>query len=432
MARKTPSEFEVEIENLVYGGEGLGYFNSKPVFVYGVLPGEKVRVCPVRVRSKFIKAALLEVIRPAKERRAPRDSHFLTSSPWEIIPEGLQRQLKVDLTKSMWKKIAKNLPADEVKIVPSVNDWRYRNKMEFSFVEKDGKLSLAFHQRYYHNRFYSLVNSALAPAKMNECAGKILDELNKRQISVNKLKNLLMRYSFFEDSCLAVLYVKDKNFECFSVDIDGLSGWAVVYSDPKSPAAVSTEILSEQGNLTLTEAIKSYSFGYSYKNFFQVNPPTFEKIIEFLQENIKSGHTLLDLYAGVGVIGEALSGNFSKVTTIENDAEAGVLAEKNAQKNKLSNIEVISGFSEKQDLPALFKQADCLVVDPPRSGLHPKVARAIRDFGPKNFIYVSCNPSTQARDWSEWQEVYCVKAWRLFDMYPQTPHIESVLIMERQ
>ncbi len=432
MVRRTPPEFEVEIENLVFGGEGLGYFNSKPVFVYGVLPREKVIVRPVRVRGKFIKAALVKIIKASENRREARDEHFLTSSPWEVIPEELQRDLKVELTKNMWRKLAKQLPSPELKITPSIDNWHYRNKMEFSFVEEGDKISLAFHQRYYHNRFYALKESALATSVMNRCAQTVITEINKRKISLEVLKNLLLRFSFLNNTCLAVLYVKDNKFETFHIQDKSLSGWQIVYSNPKSPAAVTDEILLEQGDLFLTEKIKDRKFIYGYENFFQVNPPTFEKIIDFIKGNISGGRSLLDLYAGVGVIGISLSDFFKKVICVESDNQASVLTERNASQNGLLNIEIVSGQSEKQDLSYLLKRADYLIVDPPRSGLHPKVVKAIRDFGPNNFIYISCNPSTQARDWALWRGIYDTQAWRLFDMYPQTPHIESVLVMKRK
>lgn len=432
MARRTPAEFEITINNLVYGGEGLGFFENKPVFVFGVLPGEKILVRPIKVRGKFIKAALVKILEPSSQRIEPRNSHYITSSPWEIFPAVEQREQKKLITINMWSKIAKTLPAASLNIDSSFSDWNYRNKLEFSFVETEQGVSLAFHQRYYYNRFYSLKNSALAPEKINDCAEKIVSEINRRNLKTNNLKNLLLRYSFKDDCCIGVLYVTSEKFSVFEISHPSLQGWQIVYSNPKSPAAITDKVLLSSGDLSLREEIAGNLFRYGYDNFFQVNPRTFDKIIKFIKNNLKKDNILLDLYSGVGTVGMSLSDFFNKIICIEYDSTAKKFANENATSNNLKNVEIISGQAEKQDLNNFFKHADCLVVDPPRSGLHPKVVKEIILNPPKKFVYISCNPATQARDWVDLKSVYETFDWRLFDMYPQTPHIESVLIMTRR
>lgn len=432
MASKTPPEFELQIEKLVFGGEGLGYYQGRPVFVFGVLPGERVEVSPIKVNSKFVKARLNKVLLPSPDRQKPRDSHFLTSSPWEIMSASVQLQYKKEIVLAMWKKLAGACPPVELAIEASEKIWGYRNKLEFSFTTIGQKLQLAFHERYRFNRFLPLTESALAPVTMNNCAQQVVKELNARQFNLSDLKNLLVKYSFANDNCLVVLFVTNKDFPVFAITAPEIIGWQIVYSQPQSPAAVFTQNLYHQGELVLEEKLGRLSLAYGPENFFQVNPQAFAKLLGWVNAILPPGQVLLDLYAGVGTIGFYFAPKFKKVISLEADPLASEFALANARRNRLTNIEIVRGQAEKQDLVKLLKSADTLIVDPPRSGLHPKVLKKILEKTPETFVYISCNPATQARDWQALNRVYHTRQWRLFDLYPQTPHVESVLLLRKK
>ena len=173
-------------------------------------------------------------------------------------------------------------------------------------------------------------------------------------------------------------------------------------------------------------------FKYFYDSFFQINPPVFENVLAYIRQQIDRGRILVDLYSGVGTIGFNLAGQFEKVFSVESDERALVAAGENRQNHQLENVTIMSGLAEKADLRIILVAADTLIVDPPRSGLHPKVTKAILEACPECFIYVSCNPLTQANDLAVLKEKYQIRDWRLFDLYPQTPHVESVLVLERK
>lgn len=431
MSRKLPPQFEVTIEKIDHKGRGIGRFKNRRVCIYGSLPGERILAFPLKKNRREVNAGIVEVLEAHPERREERESHYLSCSPWQVMPESMQLEWKLKFTKELFANSLYALPDKKLEIVASENNWHYRNKMEFSFTENErGEIVLAFHQRGRYWKYFELESCVLARERMNDCAQHIIREIREQKISFVSLKNLLIRYSYAEDKCLAALYVVDEDFKKFDCVHDSLLGWQIIYSDPKSPTTVTTEILHKQGRDFLYENVGGVKLKYYYDSFFQINPPAFEKALDYVRENVQGNGTLVDLYSGVGTIGFALARNFEKVISAEFDARAVEAARESLAENKLDNVELYSGAAEKQDLDSILNRADCLIVDPPRSGMHPKVVKKILEHAPKYFIYVSCNPATQAQDFEKLKTKYKAKAWRLFDFYPQTPHVESVIVME--
>jgi len=434
MARKTPAEFELEISQLVFGGEGMGHFDGRPVFVYGVLPGETVLVRPLKVNSRYVRAVLIKVIKSATNRIEPKSDHYLTCSPWQIIDYTKQLEYKKNITISMWRKLAHVLPTEDVEIIASPNQWHYRNKLEFSVTaDNNNQPCLAFHQRFRHSQFYPLESCYLGSETMNKIANLILEQAIIHDYNLENIKNILVRYSDSEQKVIGVLYTTNREGKIFLITHPDLNGFCIIYSDPRSPAAVNTEVLSMQGKLELTENIAGINLSYGVNSFFQVNAPAFTLLMNDIKKYLpKEKNNLLDLYAGVGTIGLALAADFHKVISIEINKEASKFAIINTKNNKLNNVKIIQGSSEKQPLEDLFAQVDTVVVDPPRAGLHASVSEVLATTGPQNLIYISCNPSTQARDWSILNQAYNTVYWGLYDLYPQTPHVESVLVLSRK
>ncbi len=428
-----PERIKIKIEKLVFGGEGLGYFNGRPVFVFGALPGEEVEVAPVKVRRKYIKAKLVKVLQAAAERVEPKESHYLSCSPWQVMPYDKQLKYKVDLTKENWQYLAGSLPRLEVEIVPSQNVWHYRNKMEFSLIRDDeGRLSYAWHERYLYDQWVEVQECKLAADRINSCAQQILQQLQGK-FELEQIKNVLLRYSFYEDKCLGVLFVKDKDIPAISVQAEGMVGWQIVYSNPLSPAAVVSEVLLEEGKRFLTEKVAGLLFQYGCHNFFQINPMAFSGLIQDLLPQVEAGEVGVDLYAGVGVIGQLLANKFTQIIAVELDQAAAETAKENAKLNNLADKFVsLAGATEEQDLGQILSSAHTVILDPPRGGMHKRVVGQLLKALPEQIVYISCNPTTQARDWQKLRDKYQVNYWRLYDFYPHTPHIESVLVMHRR
>ena len=431
MSRKLPAQFELKIDKLANNGEGVGFLNGKEVNIFGAFPGEIVLAKPTTRKKKIWKAELLEVIKESKNRRKEKESHYLSCGPWQTIDEKLQLKYKKEsVEKAFLEARLPNLPKPE--IIESDDKFNYRNKMEFSFTEIDGELNLALHKRYRHGKYSELNDCCLAANKINEVSRYVLAELKTRKIQNKQLKNLLLRYSAKEDKCLAILFVVDKDIELFGMENKNILGWQIIYSDPLSPVTKTTETLFKEGGNSIIENISGIDLKYYYNSFFQINPKAFEKIIEYLKENIESNKVLVDLYSGVGTIGLCLNEKFEEIHFVEFDKKASEISLENAKLNNIENVQTYGGEAEKQDLIQFLSSSDTLIVDPPRSGMHPKAIKQILEIGPENFIYVSCNPHTQLRDMLDLSQKYRIINWRLFDLYPQTPHLESVLILVKK
>ncbi len=432
MSKRLPPEFEITINKFARTGEGVGRFKNRSIFVWGALLNEKLLVKPVKLSRGKAKASIIKILEASPQRRESKENHFLTCSPWQVMPESEQLKLKKEIVANMFLNTCGKLPIKDFDITPSINNWGYRNKMEYSFALKNNQLSLAFHERGKYWSYYKFEECILANPKISEVSKKIIARLVKRNVKLEDLKNLLVRYSHHENKCLAVLYVTKEDFETFDFSDNNLAGFQIIYSNPLSPATVTTEILHEQGQNYLTEKVSGIKLKYFYDGFFQISPPDFTSLMNYVKTHVKPSKTLVDLYSGVGTIGLALADTFKKIISVEFNAQAVIASEENAKNNNLNNIEFFDGAAEKQALDDILKNTNSLIVDPPRSGLHPKVIKKILQFAPKQFIYVSCNPHTQAQDFQKLKEKYKAVAWQLFDMYPQTPHVESVLILEKK
>jgi len=429
-----PRLIELKIEKTTESGEGLGYFEGMPILVFGVLVGELILAELFKKKAGVGKARILQILEPSQERIAPRDDHFESCGPWQMMPIGRQRELKKKLIQEYFQREIGFEWGGELILEVSDPDWGYRNKMEFSFaVDADNQLALALHKRGGHCGYYSLDHCALANDRINKAGQSIVAWLRLYNLTFRELKSLILRYSYHEDRVLADLFIKEKavdlDLSVFKENI--IAGMRIIYSDRRSPASVTTEVLNGFGAVYLTEKIGGLSFRFGPESFFQSNPPAFEKLIDYLRQNIDDDERLIDLYAGVGVIGFCLADRFKSVVSLEFNQEASAFARENVDLNDLKNVEIICGEAEKADLEKIIQAGDVLLVDPPRSGLHPKALKKILAAAPKTFVYVSCNPYTQARDLSVLREKYAVKSWRLFDFYPQTPHCESVMILSK-
>lgn len=432
MKSRFPDIFDITIEKLVTSGEGLGYYQSRPIYVFGVMPEDQVRVRPVKVRRRITQAALVDVLKPAPCRTAARDDHYLSSSPWQIMPIDQQRAAKQSLVWDLFAPLAGFPPSIMPRITGPKEVWHYRNKMEYCFTEDDsGRLRLGIHQRGRFNRYYSVTSSAVAHQRINACAQEVLEALRRNDIQRTRLKYLIMRYSYAEDQCLAILYVTDECFPAVDLAARNLAGWLIIYSDPKTPAAGVTRILHQQGRDFLKEKVAGLQLKYYFDSFFQIYPAAFNEVITYLKGLLLPQGRVVDLYAGVGTMGFALAGVSNEVLSLEADERASQAAKENIAANRLDNVTLVQGLAEKQNLIEVLSGCDVLMVDPPRSGLHPRVVKAITAYGPATFIYVSCNPVTQAHDLALLKEQYRVSHWRLFDLYPQTPHVESIIVLER-
>jgi len=420
MAKKKQIILEnVRLGKLVHGGQCLAKApNGKKLFVWGGLPGELVSLRVTKKKSSYMEGIITEVHEASADRLEPIEPlSYLSTSPWQIMAFGVENNAKqAILSEAFEREGLKDLQWAD--FYANEQELGYRNKNEFGFWGADDGLHLAHYVRGTSGK-QMVVGSALAVEAINVAARAVRDELNRLDIWGGKLKTVLIRASMSGEAVAALFVKEELDMSGFKLP-EGLKGIDIYYSNPLSPASVPTKKLYSLGDINLSDSISGKNIIYDVMSFFQVNVLVFEQALGVIRAQIGSKPSI-DFYSGVGAIGIAVGSD----ALVESDDANVAMARQNVMG---TDTEVIHASSETAlDYVAADK---ILIVDPPRAGLHKDVVEKINDIKPPKVIYLSCNPSTQARDIKLLQENYNVIHAQGFNFFPRTPHIESLFILE--
>lgn len=409
----------VEIEKLVHGGQGIGTLaDGRRVFAWNVLPGEKALVRLTKSKNKLAEGIAEEIIEPVAERETPKDEAYLSTSPWQMMTFDAENKYKQQILAETFQREHVNYDND-IKMVAGPQQWHYRNKMEYSFWADDFGLHLALFNRGTHGKRI-VPGSSIAMPAIDGAANKILDILNKHGIRGSQLKTIVIRASQ-DGVAVAALFVKDKTFPGLTDLANSCSGVVVYYSDPKSPASVATKQLQAYGDITLTDVVAGAPIKYDVNSFFQVNLPVFGQALAQIQGAV-GAMPYVDMYSGVGTIGLSIGG---AAVLVDSDHHNCKMAKANSHGTAATVVEAPAELAVEY-----IDSSHCLVVDPPRAGLHAKVIDRILEAKPPKIVYLSCNPITQARDIALLQAQYKVTNIEGYNFFPRTPHIESLALLK--
>lgn len=421
------------MEKIVGGGQALGQLaDGRKVFVWGGLPGELVAVQITKKKSKYAEGIVTEVLESSSERvEVSEPESYLSTSPWQIMSFDAEQRYKAQSIQEAFELHHVTLPG-ETEVFTDGRMFGYRNKIEFSWwwSNETNQLDLAFFRRGSHGKI-PVSGSKLARDEINAAAVRTRDLLRSNGIEARSLKTLLIRTSQ-QGSIVAQLYVKDEDFAPFTqeeLEQLGLSGFELIYSNPKSPASVITKRLQQWGNVVLSDTILGVPFSYAAEGFFQINLPVYERALKDMREWVEAEKPTVDLYSGVGTIGLTIGGRH--VTLVEVD--------EHAVREMRQNIAALGREGEAAAVLAASEQAldyisgeACIIVDPPRAGLHEDVVERLLKEAPQRIIYLSCNPVTQARDVARLLQKYDILAHKGYNFFPRTPHIEHLVILGRK
>ncbi len=420
----------MKVERIAHDGAAEGTHEGKKVRVHGMLPGE-TGVVEVRKKQGIYLGTLKEILVASPRRKLPEETHHLSCSPWQVMEYPLQCELKRELLLSLFSYYD---DSPRMGFTPALGFYGYRTKVEFSFCDRDGEieipLSLAFHERGGGSRRLALPGGCeLASERMNRVALAILARLRKEGYAARDLKTLVLRESKSEGKTIAILFAKRESIPEFPVDdIAELAGIIAFHSTEKSPASVPTRRLWSWGEESLEERIGDSTIRYSWDSFFQNNVPVFSEALARMKTAIAPEDRVLELYSGAGTIGLSLAASAREVSAYEIVPAAVRSANENAARSGIANYRAECLPAEDLD-PGLIDPEHVLVLDPPRAGLHPKLLARVLERRPKRIVYLSCNPETQARDYALLAPHYRIDLVEGFDFYPQTPHLESLLIL---
>ena len=467
---KTPVYHTVTLSKIVGGGQTLGTLDDgRKCFVWGGLPGETVRFLQTKKKSHLVEGIVTEVIEASSERITPNDpDSYLATSPWQIMNFEAEQHYKAALIEEAFELHDIVLP-DAIDVYTDGREYRYRNKVEFSWYGETDAISgadtlhLAFFRRGSKGKII-VDDCTLLPEPMIQLAHEIRDFLQSVGVTARELKTLLIRCDQ-AGNCVWQLYIKTPTCDFLSEkDMSTFTarGGEVIYSDPRSPASRITERLFAVGDTVLTDMILNVPFRYATEGFFQINIPVYEQALHDMQhwvdpatsfsegsafpaegetrqvaasgspvpEEKDSGRVqpqVIDFYSGVGSIGLTIGGKGCTLVEINEDA----VREMRRNITELGSDATAVLAASEQALEYITADKT-IILDPPRAGLHADVITRLLEVLPGRIIYLSCNPVTQARDVAMLAEGYGIRAHRGYNFFPRTPHIEHLVILDRK
>jgi 23S rRNA (uracil1939-C5)-methyltransferase len=436
------AELDLRIDALAFGGNGVARADGYVVFVQGAVPGDRVRAVLTKRKKAYGEARTIELLEPSPDRIEPVADH--PGAPWQVLPYERQLVVKAEQVGDALRRIGKLDGFELEPIVPAVEQWRYRNKLEYSFgTGPEGELVCGFHAPGSWETILHLEDCLLASERGNElrramlawCRSQGLEAYDRRS-QTGFLRNLVVREGRRTGQFQVRLVTSEGE-----LDTDALRAAIQVHSllwtQVPGVAEVSTgptEIVD--GSPTFDEELGGLSVRISPDAFFQTNTEMAERLYGVAAEYaaLQGWERVYDLFCGIGTIGLSLAPRAGELFGVEIVEEAVADAIENARLNNVANAQFFAGDvrTAMRELVERAGRPDVLVVDPPRAGLSQKVVRRIIEAAPRRIVYVSCNPTTLAPNAAQLVEAgYALRRVRPVDMFPQTPHIECVALLER-
>ena len=445
---KKGSQLEVKIETMEFPGQGIAYHEGLKVYVKNAFPGQVVYGRITKKRKDYADMKLLEVREKAPYEIEKKCSHFGFCGG--CSSQNLSYEKQLELMTEQVKKLFEEggvSTGEFLGIEGSPAEWEYRNKMEFTFgdMEKGGELTLGMHMK----------GQSFGVITVNECC--LVDEDFRKVLELTQeyfrgkklpyyrimsregyLRHLVVRKGFKTGELMVNLVTTTQIDFDLSEYVELLKAQqykgtlkSVLHTENNSfsDAVVPEKVNLLYGQNYIMEELLGLKFKISPFSFFQTNTLGAEKLYSIVRDFMgdADNKVVFDLYCGTGTIGQIAAGKASKVIGVELIEEAVVAANENAKLNGLTNCNFIAG-DVAEVIKTVKDKPDIIILDPPRSGVHPKALDYVIKFNAKDIIYVSCNPKTLVVDLKVLEQAgYKVEKTLLKDMFPNTPHVETVV-----
>jgi 23S rRNA (uracil1939-C5)-methyltransferase len=439
-------ELELHIDSLAYGGSGVTRHDGFVVFVRGGVPGDDVRARVTKVKRGFAEGVVTEVVRPSSVRVDAPCPHFgvcggcrFQDLTYEVQVTEKERQVRDALV-----RIGRFVDPPLEPIVPAASQYRYRNKLEYSFTSTPEGADLGFHRAGRWDEVIGIDVCLLTTDVGNAIRAAVRDwareeglEPYDQEAGTGYLRHLVVREGRNTGQALVVLVTAPgERFEAgYLVDVlrrfpEVQSIHWAINDTPAEQTNLPTKLL--WGEEAIEEEILGLRFRVRPSAFLQTNTEMAERLYELAREYaaLTGTENVYDLYCGTGTIGLSLAGRAASVWGLEISEEAVACAIENAELNGVGNASFFAG-NVGQTIEELREKAgepDVVIVDPPRAGLAGKALRRTGALGASRVVYVSCNPTTLASDLQVLRDEYGyqLERCRPLDMFPHTPHVESV------
>ena len=471
MRKKKPLPIleNVTITDVAAEGKALARVNDMVVFVPWAVPGDIVNLQVTRKKHSFCEARIIDFVKKSPLRIEPRCSHFgiCGGCKWQNLPYSEQLKAKQKQVFDQLTRIGKVELPEFRPILGSVKEFEYRNKLEFGFSNKrwltqdevdkgleiKDKNAVGFHITGAFDKIYPIENCWLMEPLQNEIRNAIRDYALKHDLTFYDLRNqhgllrdmvlrnsntgewmLIMQFRFDqkgdEQKAEALLqYVADR--------FPQITSLLYVNNQKCNDTFNDLEVKTFKGNDHIYEIMEDLRFKVGPKSFYQTNTEQAYHLYSVAREfaGLTGNELVYDLYTGTGTIANFVARKARQVIGIEYVPEAISDAKVNSKINGIDNTLFYAGDMKDLLTEEFIREhgrPDVIITDPPRAGMHPDVVGVILGAKPKRIVYVSCNPATQARDLQLMDSDYKVAAVQPVDMFPHTPHVENVVLLEKR
>ncbi|MDN3688162.1 23S rRNA (uracil(1939)-C(5))-methyltransferase RlmD [Cyclobacterium jeungdonense] len=465
MSRKMKNRVleQLKIERIAVEGKCVGHHEGKVVFVSNVAPGDVVDARVTRGRSSFMEAEAIAIHEHSSDRVTPFCSHFGTCGgcKWQHISYELQMAYKRQQVVDQFQRIAKvPLPA-VMPIIGAQNTRYYRNKLDFTFSnnrwltreeidsgEDFERNALGFHIPKRFDKIVDIQHCYLQGSLSNDIRNGLREFALSENLSfydiirqTGLLRNLIIRTAQEDQVMVIVQFGEDdpdgieKTMHFLKEGFPGITSLLYIVNLKKNETFQDLDVQVYAGKDHIEETMEGLRFKIGPKSFYQTNSQQAYRLYQVAREfaGLTGEETVYDLYTGTGTIANFVAGNAQQVIGIEYVEPAIADAKENALLNGIDNTLFYAGDMKEvlnESFVSQHQKPDVIITDPPRAGMHEEVVEMLLRLEAPKIVYVSCNPGTQARDVALLSAKYHVSRIQPVDMFPQTYHVENVVLLE--
>jgi len=468
MSLKKGEIFTAPVESTAFKGKGVARHKGVAVFVSGTAPGDVAEMQVIRKKRRYVEARVLRLVEESEHRIEPvcRHANVCGGCTWQHLPYEKQLEYKEQHVRDHMERSGKLSPDLVRPILGCDQQLYYRNKMEYSFAMKRWLTEEEIRAEEYVDdtgfaaglhapgRFDKILN--LSECHLQDPVSYQLLDFVRSYCITNDIpafdtfkkegfiRHLVIRNSFHTDDLMVNLVTYEdqpevigKLTESLLQEFPQITTVVNNINDQPNPTAVGRIEKVLYGPGFIIDKIGNLTFKIHANTFFQTNTQQAEKLYSVAREFCRgeSIHHLMDLYCGVGTLSLYMADIVERVTGVEMVEPAIENARFNARENGITNAQFVTGDMKDTFNDAFLKEygkPDCIITDPPRAGMHPSVVEKLCELAVNRLVYVSCNPSTMARDLEVLKSVYEVETIQPVDMFPQTYHIEAVAKLTRK
>ena len=456
----------VLIESVAAEGKALAHIDGQVLFVEFAVPGDIVDVKVYKKKRNYMEGYTVRMVQPSPHRLKPFCPHFgfCGGCRWQPLPYGMQLEAK---RRQVWDQLVRlgHLDVPEIRpTLPSQRTQYYRNKLEFTASDKrwiyrdedpdaippEDRPGLGFHVGKFFDKVLDIKDCHLQPAPSNDirlfikhfCVENGYEFFNIRE-NRGFFRNMFVRTTESGDVMLIVCFFHEDVekrtalLDAVAAKFPQVKSLYYVINTKLNDSIGDQECILYKGDDAVYEEMEGLRFRIGPKSFYQTNSLQAYQLYSVAREfaELTGNEIVYDLYTGTGTIAQFVARQARKVIGIEYVPEAIADARINARNNGIDNCSFFAG-DMKDVLNGKFiakhGRPDVVILDPPRAGIHPDVAKVILDAAPDRMVYVSCNPASQARDLAILSEKYLITAVQPVDMFPHTQHVENVCALKRR